>query len=95
MPLMIMYGPVVDGEIDPERCNCRPAHRYTETVEPEDDEDDGVRIRYAIPEGRTIEEFTVTELNQQEAEELAIRVTTTAQEVNDAEWSWKVVGNDD
>ena len=74
MHLTITCAPLVDGVLDSERCFCRPACLYSETVEPEDQDDDGVRTFYFLPNGRDVSEFTVIDLSQAEAVELAERL---------------------
>jgi len=81
MGLKICFGPVVDGNIDPDRCHDRRAKRYEKTVADEDGEDMPI-VKYALKDGETQSGYTVTDLNQSEAEELAERLRSRAEAVH-------------
>lgn len=88
MTLTIHYGPILDGNIDPEKCFCRPAKKYEEVVEGEPS------TLYALPDGRDESEFTVTELDMDEAGSLATRLTTTLERITGEPCMFKVTNDD-
>jgi len=88
--LTICYGALdSDGNIDHDYCYMREAKRYVETV-PDDDGSDMVVERYALPYGREESEFTVTVLDQAEAEALAQRLIDRLADVLGKPCDWEI-----
>ncbi len=85
MTLTITYG-MLNGDdvICPTTRHTREAKKFEEEI------DNETVVRYALPEGRDESDFTVTDLNQAEAEALAERLQLRAQSVHNEPWGWEV-----